>query len=474
MNRIDRAPARLLLFCFLAIASCREAGPSIDGGATRHTAEEGPSDSQEPLIAPPRVRTTAERLGTHFTDSSERFQALPEFTAIELPDPPLKNSIWGATGRDDSGAVYFGISCDGPGIPSAVLCRLTPGSQQAVSLGDAVANLNRLGLSPADDASQMKIHAKPVQAQDGKLYFASMDEKGERDDGSQLPIHGSHLWRVSPSADPIATDEPPPWEHVFAAPEGLIALGGTGRYIYAMGYYQHVVYQFDVLTNEVRRTEVGSVGGHVSRNFLVDLNEHAYVPRVQENDAGELVSWLVELDEQLREVVAHPLDDYGPSRNFDSHGIVGFAAMRQGDYYFVTADGALYHLIPQLDAPSRCERRGWIHPREGSYTAFLCSPDGVDHLCGITRQGNQPYQWLVYDLNTNSAQTIDLSPQAAELIGRPRSLVYGSNTQDDQGDAFAAGWFLEQTSGGFRPWAVRVHWPETTALPVENLPSPVR
>ena len=58
----------------------------------------------------------------------------------------------------------------------------------------------------------MKIHSKIVQGPDGCLYFASMDEEGERTDGSRPPTWGSHLWRLRLSDGG--------WEHLFSAPKG--------------------------------------------------------------------------------------------------------------------------------------------------------------------------------------------------------------------------------------------------------------
>ena len=71
---------------------------------------------------------------------------------------------------------------------------------------------------------QMKIHSKPVQANDGFLYFASMDEYGEKEDGTRLPFYGSNLWRIraNVSKNIIAETE---WEHLLALPEGIIATG---------------------------------------------------------------------------------------------------------------------------------------------------------------------------------------------------------------------------------------------------------
>ena len=94
------------------------------------------------------------------------------------------------------------------------------------------------------------------------------------------------------------------WEHLLKTKEALIAVGGGGRWVYALGYFGHVLYQFDTQTKQVQSVRVGSVGGHISRNFLVDLNGHAYVPRIRPRPTAEnpkaLAAELVEWDEQLQ------------------------------------------------------------------------------------------------------------------------------------------------------------------------------
>lgn len=415
--------------------------------------------STQDVETPKRAeRSFPQRLGTVFSEPSPRWSLAPDLVPIVLPEVPLENSIWGATGRDDAGNIYLGISCDGPGVPSATLCRLLPQSSQAESMGDAVSNLRRLGRA-AETISQMKIHSKPVQANDGLVYFASMDEQGEKSDGSQLSVFGSHLWRIDPdsASDPVVSHE---WEHLFAAPEALIATGCTGRYVYALGYFQHVVFQYDTETGVTKQATVGSVGGHISRNFLVDLNEHVYVPRVSLTNQEEFEVALVELDSELQEVVSHPLKGYGASKDFDSHGIVGFATLENGDIVFTTAKGAFYRLTPHAAEPSSLERLGWIHPDGESYPAFLCCPDGRRTVCAISqRPRTQSYQWLIHDLDAGETQVVELASESAAWLERPNALVYGSNTRDDQGDAFAVGWFLEKESGGLRPHALRVRWP---------------
>ena len=432
---------------------------ATDAGAAPWVADELSEESEQ---SQPKVelreRTTANRLGTVFSEPSLRWKLAPEFTEIELPELTNPYAIWGATGRDDSGNLYLGVSCAGEWKDSAALCRIAPGFDQAVSLGDSVSQMRRLGIAN-ESTMQMKIHSKPVQADDGYIYFASMDEYGETEDGSRLPFYGSNLWRISAESLAARDASTTHWEHLLALPEGIVATGCTGRFVYALGYYQHSLYQFDTKTFGVRKIQVGSSGGHISRNFLVDLQEHVYVPRVVLRGAGDYVIQLIELDTELKEVASHPLADYGATSGFDSHGIVGFAFLRNGDCIFTTAKGALYHLKPSPDSPSTLERLGWFHPDGESYPAVLSSPDGKSIVCGlVSREGE--YDWVVYDLEQWRGEVVDLSPSAQKLLQRPGTLAYGSNTRDDEGDAVVVGWYKGESVRGHLPYAARITWPQ--------------
>ena len=141
---------------------------------------------------------------------------------------------------------------------------------------------------------------------------------------------------------------------MFAAPEGLVALNATGRWVYALGYWNNVLYQYDTLTAKVQKQVVGSACGHVSRNFVVDLHGHVYVPRLEPLSAGPDTSCrpeayhavLVELNTRLQEVSTQPLDGYlsGEAPAAD-HGIIAFAKMADGTIAFTTHSGHLYHVI---------------------------------------------------------------------------------------------------------------------------------
>ncbi len=402
------------------------------------------------------VRSSEQRLGTVFEDSSIRWKLAPEITEIQLPEVDFEHAIWGATGRDDYGNVYFGISCFGDEA-SAALCRLSPGRESATFAGDTLANLRRLRIA-SESMTQMKIHTKPVQGDDGYVYFASMDEQGETEDGSRLPIYGSNLWRVPVSANQTS-ETVSQWEHLLAIPEAIIATGCTGRYVYALGYYQHILYQYDTETAAVQKIQVGSSGGHISRNLIVDLEEHAYVPRVILRGEGNYIVQLIEYDDQMKEVASHPIDDYGATSDFSSHGITGFAFLKNGDCLFTTSKGALYRLRTNGEKPSSVERLGWFHPKGESYASFLCSPDGELTLCGIATCEGETH-WVVYDLEQWRGEVIALKASAQNILGRDRVLFYGSNTRDDDGSAFVTGWHYLSESNRYLPYAAHVRWPE--------------
>ena len=421
----------------------------------------GVSSQNEPVVdgvmrPTPRQRSIQDRLGTLFEAPSSHWKLAPEFIEIQLPELVNPYAIWGATGRDDLGNFFLGVSCAGDWKDSATLCVVQPGENQAVSLGDSVANLRRLDLATAS-TMQMKIHSKPVQANDGFLYFASMDEYGEKEDGTRLPFYGSNLWRIraNVSKNIIAETE---WEHLLALPEGIIATGCTGRYVYALGYYQHALYQFDTQDFGVRKVEVGSVGGHISRNLLVDLNEHVYVPRVVKGGADRYIAQLVEFDTQMVQVAAHPLEHYGATPDFSSHGIVGFAFLQNGDCIFTTHQGALYHLRPRADSASSLDSLGWFHPEGVSYAPCLYTPDGQSLVCGLAnREG--VFQWVVYEFANGVGEVISLSESALAILQRQGTLAYGTHTRDHQGDGMIVGWYQEEKSDEHLPYAVRVHWP---------------
>ena len=361
-----------------------------------------------------------------FSREPHDLQRPPRLRVIDLPAFPGANAIWGATGTDARGSIWAGISALG-GENSAHLVEYDPTTSRRRDRGDVLSELARLGLRQPED-SQTKIHTKPVQAGDGWLYFASTDETGET---NQTPSRwGSHLWRLRPGEGR--------WDHVQAVPEGLIALAGPstgqGRWLYALGLWNHVLYAHDTSTRQTHRTEVGAPPGHMSRNLVVDRAGHAYVPRVTLGAAG-LEATLVEYTPRLDIVSETPLAAYADSPNpAASAGIAAFAELADGALIIATGIGYLYRITPRAGGASVVPL-GWLHPGGTAYTPALFTWDGVHHLAGLARLADGDWSWVVYDL---AARLGTAQPFPHGETERPL-LLYGSMTHDTQGRFYLAG-----------------------------------
>ena len=219
---------------------------------------------------------------------------------------------------------------------------------------------------------------------------------------------------------------------------------------------------------------VGSVGGHYSRNLLVDLNEHVYVPRVREdpsagaNEPGistvegrRLRSTLVELDTELRSVQSVPLPYYEPDPRGDSLGIVGivgFAYLRTGAIVFTTQSGAFWRLTPDARGPAKLEDLGSFHPESRAYASALFCLTGERHVCGLALLPNREYQWVIHDLDFGQSRVEAFDRASQQLLARDGLQLFGNNTRDDQDAAYLTGAF--QRGDDFEPCAYRIRWPE--------------
>jgi hypothetical protein len=354
--------------------------------------------------------------------------------------PPLRGgmSIWGATGRDADGHIWVGVSVDASG-GGATLLEFDPETGRWHDRGTVVDQLKASGLYRQGE-SQNKIHSKIVPAADGWLYFASTDEEGEVD--ATLPRWGAHLWRIRSDAQR--------WQHLLAVPEGLVAVSGVGRYIYALGYWGHVLYQFDSVTGKSRRVTVGSTGGHVSRNFLADIRGHAYVPRLAAQADGTVTATLVEYDSELRELAATPLDGYlGTLSPEANHGIVGLVYLADGRLLFTTHRGQLYMIQPRADLPALVTALGWFHPDGEAYAPSLFALGGAGLIAGVTERGGR-YEWVVFELNTRIAGAFPFDTKDLHSV-----LLYGSVNRDRAGRAYVGGWAADG-AGGKRPILLRI------------------
>jgi len=371
-----------------------------------------------------------------FPEPSDPFHE-PQVRELKLPTIPGAESIWGSTGRDSRGHIWIGVSTRRPGT-GAHLLEFNPKTDSVKDYGSVIDQLRRSGLYE-EGAGQIKIHSKIVQAADGWLYFASTDEEGEDFATSTLPKNGGHLWRIYPGNKN--------WEHLFAAPEAIIAVSGVGRFIYALGYWDHVLFQHDTRTKQTRRIVVGSADGHVSRNFLADDRGHAFVPRITKRADGTYNAALIEYDEQLNEIGSTGLQYYlGKEPPEDNHGIVGIAYLPDRRMMFTTHLGQVYEITPVEGGPARVTAMGWMHPEGEAYAPGLYALGGKMWLAGITQRG-RIFDWVVRNFSVIPPRSLAFRIALGSLKD---VLLYGSITTDDLGRIYAVGWTAEGR-GVFRP-----------------------
>jgi hypothetical protein len=406
---------------------------ALASGVTANVARAAPSAADRPV-------SVAERSGSLFLPAPASSLAAPVVQEVPLPDLPGAQSIWGATGRDLRGGLWFGVSVR-RGREGAVLLQLDPRDDRWRVRGNVVDQLRR-ARALRDGEGQAKIHSRIVTGADGYLYFASMDEDGEREDGSALPRWGGHLWRLGPG------DEQ--WEHLFAAPEALIATAAGGRNVFALGYWDHVLYAFDTASARVRKVRVGSVGGHVSRNLLATLDGHAFVPRVRRAADGRITASLVEFDGELREVGSFELPEYAGRGSPESHhGITGLAQLPDGRVAFTTARGRLHLIVPSPGAAARVEDAGWFHPDGEAYAPSLFAYGGSNLLAGVVQRPGR-FEWVIHELLTRTSVALPLDTRGLRGV-----LLYGSVTRDARGRCYLVGWATD-ARGSQRPLLLRV------------------
>ena len=398
---------------------------------------------------------------------SRRIESVgPEVVEVALPPFPGAHAIWGATGQDESGHIWFGVTAANTPLPSAHLFEYDPQSALVTDRGNVVDQLKRAGVS-RDGEHQAKIHSRIVQGPQGYLYFASMDEEGEHEDGSRLPTWGGHLWRLQ-----LSTHR---WEHLLAAPEALIAVAAGDRFVYALGYFNHVLHQYDTTTGAIQQVTVGSVDGHISRNFIVDYRGHAYVPRLraEQSATGRRVirTSIVEFGSDLREVKETPLvyDHYVHNDNpTQSHGIVSLQEMADKSWFFNTHVGFLFHVVPPPSAggsavnqaPADVVSVSWFHPDGRSYVASLFTPDGTSTLLGLSHDnlvegGKGGFQWLTCDLTSVSCRIAPFTSKTPDATTLARGGFYGSATRDVHNDHYVVG-NVPADRGDTRPIVLRV------------------
>lgn len=444
MDAAGRGSARIGPATPLRPGARRRARVALLAGASAACAAAGiylaaSGGSADADVAAPTL-SHAELTGSIFLPPPAHALRSPVINELRLPAVGFGSSVWGATGRGPRGNIWIGVSTRSASA-GAHLLRFDPDTGTWTDAGDVVAQLKQAGVHRAGE-SQTKIHSKIVPGGDGMLYFASTDETGEVP-GVSPPRWGGHLWRLDP-----ATSR---WEHLAAVPEGLVAVGGAGRYVYALGYWNHVLYRFDTQTAELRRTVVGAAGGHVSRNLLADPGGRVFVPRVTERPGKPPESVLVEHDRELNPIAATPLEHYLSGPADTSHGIVGIAHLADGRHVFTTHRGQLYLVEPQAGAPSKVRALGWFHPLGERYVPSLFALGGT-LVGGVAKQGEK-YEWVVFEMTTRLSAAFPL-----DLGGRQKVLLYGSISRDNAGRFYLGGW-ASDGANGTRPLVVQLLLP---------------
>ncbi len=378
----------------------------------------------------------------------QRIQRLPVSPAIKeiaIPATPFEDSIWGATGRDSRGHIWFAVSkANRPGA-SASLFEMVPDIGEVIARGNVVEELKKAGLLRPDE-QQMKIHTKIYEV-DGWLYYASMDEKGEDQQKLTQPVFGSHLWRFR-----LADNT---WEHLLTIPEAMIGVAAGGGKVYALGYWDHILYQYDIATGATRHIKVGACFGHVSRNLIADPRGHVYLPRCTAA-AGILKADLVEYDDQLREVGSSMLPLYYIGSANWSFGITALQPLPDGSIALLTHNGWLTIIRPQEKGPAKLDQIGWFHP-DGPRMADSLFLDKTGHvLMGAAMNPQRMCDWVTYDVQTGERTIAPFSDGDPSAPSWGNAFVFGSLTEDDQGRCYVVGQTHSKDGQGNRPVMLQV------------------
>ena len=387
------------------------------------------------------TRTIEQRMGAKYTEVPKSSFKAPQIEQISFPIRDNVDAIWGATGRDDTGNIYFGTSSHGADIPNSYLYQYNPLTNKVDAMGDVISQLKRADLY-RPSMGQNKMHSKFYQADDGYVYFSSFDEEGESE--GQNSKWGGHLWRKLPSEVN--------WEHIMATKEALIAINTDGRYVYALGYWGHVLYQYDTVTEKINREVVGSIAKHISRNFVVDENGHAFVPHVYIDDFNEVKVYLNEYDTSLKLVDSYFLPSYKADKINTHHGIVGYSSLKNGDILFTTSDGGFYQLHKNKTGEDKLTHKGHLHPDKANYVASLFSVDGFQFVTGIGRT-KKVYEWIWYELTMDVAQSFVLDVDRFDTL-----LLYGSLTRDNSGAFYVAGRYRNSLTGNLEPLLLKLYY----------------
>jgi hypothetical protein len=396
------------------------------------------------------IRSFENQVGTRFSEVRSFDFKPPEVRDISLEYASGGNAIWGAIGRSDHGKLYLGASTHAGKDGTAFLYQYDPLNSTLTPEGDVLGQLQRLGRYKPG-MGQNKLHSKFYQADDDYLYFSSFDEQGE--DTGVNPTWGGHLWRKK--------EDDKNWEHILATREALIAVNLAGNYVYSLGYWDHVLYQFDTQSDEVKRVVVGSVPNHVSRNFLVDPQGHAYVPKVILDSSGTIQAQLNEYDTRLELIGSYAMPSYKGKNMAAHHGIIGYTSMASGNILFTTSDGGLYELNVFSKSGDKLSYLGMMHPDGGAYIPSLFPLDGNNLIAGVGRvPGKKGYEWIIYELRTRFSVAYKMDTSFLK-----DTLLYGTLTRDDAGNFYLVGRGRNREGEDFKPVLLQI--PVSSLWPTE-------
>ena len=128
--------------------------------------------------------------------------------------------------------------------------------------------------------------------------------------------------------------------------------------------------------------------------------------------------------------------------------------MKNGDVYFTTADGGLYHVQPFNKPSEKVSYKGMMHPDGEASITSLFSVDGKSILVGAGRTkknaNNGKYEWITYETSINLSYSKDLP-----LANIKDPLLYGSVTRDNHGAFYVVGWQKANTAQ-YSPLLLRI------------------
>ncbi|WP_395344648.1 hypothetical protein PN836_007755 [Ningiella sp. W23] len=326
--------------------------------------------------------------------------------------------IWGAATADVDGNLFFAVSSYQQDNNSASLLKYIPDSALTIPRSDVITQLASEG-NLDDDIIQDRIQGNMAMAEDGYLYFVSMDYKTETREKQSL--YGGRLWRKLPQSTN--------WDLVLNSDASLATVHTHGQFVYTLGHWGHVLYQYNTQTQRSTNIPVGSVPGHYSRDFLVDASGSIFVPRIEKLQDGEINAVLVEIDESLGVADFHPLNHYWNGDGFGNHGIVSQTLMENGELYFVTSGGYLYKITQNEVGRNVVHELGLFDTQQTNmYISALYSPDNNSLLVGLGRsKEHDEYRWFIRELNTQTTVSYPIVEMPKQSL-----LLYGAG-KNEQG-----------------------------------------